>query len=102
MAILEQIGAVVITMNPVLKVVVIVTMIAIVLVFSNVGTTIVKPTILAPVATGAQMQIAATVLISFCFFAGSQLFSNSHIRFFIRLKEIKNICVNRSLKRLPR
>ena len=73
MAILEQIGAVVITMNPVQKVVVIVTMIAIVLVFSNVGTTIVKPTILAPVATGVQMQIAATVFITFCFFTKSQL-----------------------------
>ena len=67
MAILEQIGAVVITMNPVLKVVVIVTMIAIVLVFSNAGTTIVRPIILAPVATGAHLPIVAMVLISFCF-----------------------------------
>ena len=89
MAILEQIGAVVITMNPVQRVVVIVTMIAIVLVFSNVGTTIVKPTILAPVATGAQMQIAATVLISFCFFTESQLCKIVIYDFSFALKRLK-------------
>lgn len=87
MVILEQIGAVVITMSPVQKVVVIVTMIAIVLVFSNVETTIVKPTILAPVATGARMQIAATVLISFCFLTKISYIQNFHQRFFILLNK---------------